>query len=141
MKSVAEIAIVGLIGTFTIVAGILIPPSFIKSTIGKELLLTYNFETAQNGLLTFLSSMQDGKSTYELIGTKIILKNSADINKVRGVFDKIVIDNCILVNPEDKVAKDAFTGNVCEVNAQFNTIIVVPYNKNSLVEVIGIGVK
>lgn len=141
MKSIAEIAIVGLIGTFTIVAGIIIPPSVIKSTIGKELVLTYDFETAQNGLLTFLSSTQDGKPTYELVGSKIILRNAVDINKARGVFDKIVIDNCILVNPEDKVTKDVFTGKVCEVNAQFNTIIVVPYNKNSLVEIIGIGVK
>ena len=146
MKAVAEIAIVGLIGTFTIIAGIIIPPSVIKTTIGKELLLTYSFEKAQHGLLSFLSSTQDGKPVYEMVGTNLVIKDSADISKAQNNLNKVMgTSYCIVLNPEVKEAKgtqDAISNaQICEITASFNTIIVVPYNKDSLVRVIGMGVK
>lgn len=145
MKSVAEIAIIGLIGTFTIVAGIIIPPSVIKSTIGKEILLTYNFEKAQYGLITFLSSTQDDKIVYELVGTKILLKD-VDISEAQNTFNKVIATNyCIVVDPEIRGMQgaqgDISNTNICEVNAAFNTIMVVPYNNEALVKVIGMGVE
>lgn len=142
MKALAELTIVALIGTFTIVAGILIPPSVIKTTIAKEQVLAYKFETAQHGLLSLLSSTQDGRSVYELFGTKILLGDSISISTT--VFDTTIrLAYCILVNPqvvgaERDVLKDVPS---CEVDAIFNTLVVVPYNKKSLVEVIGMGVK
>ncbi|MEK6909816.1 MAG: hypothetical protein AABW61_01935 [Candidatus Aenigmatarchaeota archaeon] len=144
MKSVAEIAIIGLIGTVSIIAGIVIPPAVMKSTVGKELLLSYNFEKAQHGLLSLLSSTQNDKPVYELISTKIIIKNSDYLSsEMQNIFAKAIGANyCILVDSDEQRAqKDAFTGKVCEVDTTFNTIIVVPYNKDSLVKVIGFGVK
>ena len=145
MKAVAEIAIVGLIGTFTIIAGIIIPPAVIKTTIGKELLLTYNFEKAQHGLLSLVSSTQDGKSVYELMGTKMLIKDT-DISKSVGTFNKIIgTSYCIVADPEVKgiegTPEAISNSKICEVSAAFTTIMVVPYNKDSLVKVIGMGVK
>lgn len=144
MKSVAEIAIIGIIGTVSIIAGIVIIPAVMKSTVGKELLLSYNFEKAQHGLLSLLSSTQNSKPVYELISTKIIIKNSDYLStEMQDIFGKAIGTNyCILVDPDKQGAqKDAFTGKVCEVDTIFNTIIVVPYNKDALVKVIGFGVK
>ncbi len=143
MKSVAELAIVALIGTVTIMAGIIIPPAVIKTTVGKEILLAYKFENAQHGLLSLLSSTQDGKQVYELIGMKIILGDSIDMTKVTSAFDKTINSNyCILVDPKSAgVQKDALTSSVCQADAIFNTVIAMPYNKDSLVKVVGIGVK
>lgn len=147
MKSVAEIAIIGLIGTFSIIAGIVIPPTVMKSTVGKELLLSYNFEKAQHGLLSLLSSTQNNKPVYELISTKMLIKNSDYLNtemqNIFAIFDRAIgTSYCILIDPdEQRIQKDAFTGKVCEADAIFNTIIVVPYNKDALVKVLGFGVK
>lgn len=146
MKSVAELAIVALIGTFTLIAGIVIPPSVIKTTIDKEIILAYKFEKAQHGLLSLLSSSQNGKPVYELMSTKMLLEDSIDLTKTENTFAKVInASYCILVNPEIKGVKetpeDILSAKICEVDAVFNTIIVVPYNKDSLVEVIGIGVK
>lgn len=144
MKSVAEIAIIGLIGTVSIIVGIVIPPTVMKSTVGKELLLSYNFEKAQHGLLSLLSSTQNNKPVYELISTKILIKNSDYLStEMQNIFAKAIgTSYCILVDPDEQmIQKDAFTGKVCEADAIFNTIIVVPYNKDSLVKVIGFGVK
>ena len=146
MKSVAEIAIVALIGTFTLIAGIIIPPAIIKTTVDKETILAYKFEKAQYGLLSLLSSTQDGKSVYELMGEKILLKDSVDITRSQNNFEKMVGTNyCILINPEVKgvvgTQEDILDAKICEVDAIFNTVIVKPYNKDSLVDVIGIGVK
>lgn len=144
MKSVAEIAIIGLIGTVSIIAGIVITPTVMKSTVGNELLLSYNFEKAQHGLLSLLSTTQNNKPVYELISTKIIIKNSDYLSsEMQNIFGNAIGTNyCILVDPDEQVAqKDAFTGKVCEVDTIFNTIIVVPYNKDALIKVIGFGVR
>lgn len=146
MKSVAEIAIVALIGTFTLIAGIIIPPSVITTTVDKETILAYKFEKAQHGLLSLLSSTQDGKSVYELMGEKILLEDSVDITKSQNNFEKLVGTNyCILINPEVKgvvgTQENILDAKICEVDTIFNTIIVKPYNKDSLVDVIGIGIK
>lgn len=146
MKGVAEIAIVGLIGTFTIVAGIIIPPSIIKTTVGRELVIAYNFEKAQHELLSLVSSTQDGRPVYELIGLKIILKDTVDINKAQNIFTKAIKTSyCIVVNPQIKgvqgTQEEILKSGVCEIEGVFNTVIVLPYNKEALVKVIGIGVK
>lgn len=143
MKSIAEISIVALIGTFTIVAGIVIPPSVIKTTVDRETVLAYKFENAQHGLLSLVSSTQDGKSVYELLGTKILV-SSIDVTKAKNNLDNTIsTDYCILVSPEvvGVKTKDPLSDKICEIEAAFNTIIVVPYNKDSLVKVIGMGVK
>lgn len=142
MKSIAELAIVALMGTVAIMAGIIIPPYVIKTTIDKETLLAYKFEQTQHSLLSFLSSTQDGKSVYELFGTKVIVE-STDITKAKNNFDKVISTNyCILIDPKlVGVEKDIVSDKTCQVEAVFNTVMVVPYNKDSLVKVIGIGVK
>ena len=124
-------------------AGIVLPPSVIKTTVDRETVLAYKFENAQHGLLSLVSSTQDGKSVYELLGTKILV-NSIDVEKAKNNLDKSISTNyCILVSPEvvGVNPSDALNDKPCEVEAVFNTIIVVPYNKDSLVKVIGMGVK
>ncbi len=155
MKAVAEIAIVGLIGTFAIIAGILIPPSVIKSTVGKEAILTYRFEKIQHALLTLFSSYENEKSVYETIGTNILLKKPT--NTLKPQFDGLVGENyCIsiiregtqlptgsvIAPPPREFLSGEILRSTCPADGvQFNTILVLPYNKNSLVEVIGIGVE
>lgn len=156
MKSVAEIVIVGLIGTFTIVAGTIIPPSVIKLAVVEELVQTYNFEKAQHALLTLFSVNEGDRSVYEIIGTSTLLKKPT--NAVKPQFDSLFRENenyCIalirknilltgyaVTSPTTEVSQERILRGACPLSGtQFNTIIVVPYNKKSLVEIIGIGIK
>lgn len=75
MKAIAQIPLIGLIGTFTIIVGIIAPPAIIKTAIDKELLITYGFEKEQHGLLILFYSSQADKSAYELLGEKALFEN------------------------------------------------------------------
>ena len=173
MKGIAEIPIVGLIGTITIIAGILIPPAIVKTTIDKELAQTVKWEDAQHLLITLFSLNKDG-SVYQILGEKIVYESYSCItssdcpigysceNKLchlstenlNNILSKST-DSAFCINPADTVnsvdvktkstqeipAGDVLKAKCGEYNTNFATIMVLPYNKNSLFKYITIGVQ
>ncbi len=73
MKSMAELPLIGLIGTMTIMASIIIPPTIVKTALDQELGYTYDYEKSQNALLSLLYSKEGGVSNYEQLGTSYVL--------------------------------------------------------------------
>ncbi|MBI1978664.1 MAG: hypothetical protein HYS62_01220 [Candidatus Aenigmarchaeota archaeon] len=104
MKSIAQLPLVGLIGTFTIIVGIIVPPAIIKTTVDKELLITYGFEKEQHGLLVLLS-VKNGKSVYEILSIEALLNEPEGLSDLKNKFDKLIEGNCISVS---KPVKDGF---------------------------------
>ena len=151
MKGIAELAIMALIGTVTIMASIVLPPAIIRSTIDKETFFTYDFEKSQNALIALFSLEKNGKTFYEQAGTSLVL-NKPVTSPLKSDFDKLVgTTYCISEIKSSPLPTGAIIGippsskiisDVCQnFDVEFNTIISVPYNKVSLVKVIGIGSK
>ncbi|MBI2084096.1 MAG: cellulase family glycosylhydrolase [Candidatus Aenigmarchaeota archaeon] len=89
MKSLAELPLIGLIGTMTIMAGLIVPPTVVKMTADRELVYTYESEKTQHALLALLSSESADKTTYETIGTNYIL-NKPTNGAIKSQFEKLV---------------------------------------------------
>ena len=113
MKALVEIPLVGMIGTITIILSIVIPPTVVKTTIDKELYLTYKLDKAQNSLLTLFSLIHDGKNTYETLGEKAFFGSmgcETDLDCPAGYYCK---DHLFCQGPTTeplKVLTDTFAG-------------------------------
>lgn len=155
MKALAEIALIGFIGTFTIMLGIIVPPSIIKTTIHEQADFTYNFEKVQHALLSLFSSTIDGQDTYELIGINFLIERK-DSNVLEEKLDELLdTDYClsmikqttpttgyVIAPPITPGPVVQFLGTKCfATDVNFNTIFVQPYNKEALVKIMRIGIE
>ncbi len=169
MKGMAEIPLVGLIGTITIIAGILIPPTVVTTTIDNELVLTYKWEKAQGMLLTLFSLEESGDSAYQRLGEKLLFDSMFECKLEKDCPEDFVCSGgkCILPTEDlkdkiDKIAGEKYCitagivdeGNQADEanneilkdscnkrNTNFVTLIVLPYNKENLVKNVAIGVE
>lgn len=195
MKSVA-LPFIMMIGTFTIVAGTLIPVAIVKTTIDKELLVTYGYEKVQHALLTLFYSSHAGKSVYQILSEKAfvdslncdinndcptgytcelkscVIKCDSDLNlncpvgyqcvnkrcstkPLKDRLDKVAgPDYCIKTEPTSKKLPTGFSELIPDIPPSsevlktacvsnvipFTSFIVLPYNKDSLIKLIRIGV-
>lgn len=147
MKGVAEIPLIGIIGTFTIVLSVLAPPLIIQSAMYRDLDRTYNFQTEQNGLLALTTSTTGKQSTYESIGLNYISGTPQDPS-IKNNLDKVLGKNyCLSLIPDGSAESTALISStnlkICPpYDTQFNTVFVLPYNKDKpLVQVLGVGAK
>jgi len=110
MKSIAQFLLVGLIGTSTIIIGVLIPPLIVQTTVDKELLFTYGYEKAEHSLLSLLSLVEDGKSVYEVLGMRALLNNPEGLSQLKIKFDQLLGENCISVTKRITPGSPQLTG-------------------------------
>ena len=186
MRAIAQIPLIGLIGTFTIIAGIVVPPSIIKITIAKESVFTYAYEKGQHALLTLFYSSQGDKSTYAILSEKALFQsfecdptkgvdsnpscpNEYKCDKALKICINIAVTKPLKTRLDEVIGKDKYcitTENpkppqiisgrkeqitspepsdeilrtICPISSiRFNTAIVLPYNKDSLIKIIRIG--
>ena len=143
MKSVSsvEIPFLGLIGTVAIIAGILIPPTIIETTLDKELAFTYEYEKIQYTLLTLLSSTHDGKLVYEIIANNI--NSPENLEFLEEDLNKIIESKCYSIEVGDENEFTPLIENKnCVKKYIFTTTIVLPYNPdaNLRIKLLRIGV-
>lgn len=162
MKAITEITLIAPIITFTIVLAVLLPPVIIKTTIDREVVFTYKFEKAQHTLLSLLSATESGRSNYEILGSHLLKIDLSKIpisfetfkNKIEKLVGKdyclaklkgepaIITTYAAVAPTPSPIVSEVILGKSCTgMDAKFNTILVLPYNKNSLVEIIRIGLK
>lgn len=175
MKSVIEPLLVGVVGTFTILA-VIFPPVIIKLTVDKETLFTYSYEKVQNILLTLFRLKQDGKEAYQILSEKAFFEdftcktpsdcpfgytcvagvcNGPTTKPLKDAIDKVATNYCITtekpINPlptgagfiaDSTPPSNEVLKRVCaKTDVIFDTVIVLPYNKASLIKLIRIGVQ
>lgn len=148
MKGLAELPLIGIIGTLTIVIGVVAPPLIIQSSMYKNLDYTYNFENGQNTLLSLMSSATNKVDNYQGIGLNYVNNNPQDPS-LKNNLDKILGSNyCISIRSDGAQDSPALISSATSVktcssySTQFNTVFVLPYNKNKpLVQIIGIGIQ
>lgn len=127
-QSIPEIPLLGIIGTIAIVAGILIPPTIIKTTLDKELVLTYEYEKTQLDLLALLSSTHEGIPVYEVIANSINTPDNLEFLKER--LNTIIESKCysLQVGNIESDFKTLLENGVCSKKYTFTTTIVLPYD-------------
>lgn len=137
---------IGLIGTMTIMAGLVIPPAVVKMTADNELAYTYEFEKMQSSLLALLSAEDRGKTVYETIGTDYVLGNPTR-GDVKTQFEQLVVKDYFVAIISEHAAPTStappggiLTDQPTEARIIFNTVFVLPYNEESLVKILGIGI-
>lgn len=129
-QALPEIPLIGLIGTITIIVGILIPTSVIKTTIDKELNSTYEYERMQYALLTLMSSTHEGKPVYELLADNI--NKPQNLKFLNNDLEKLIGFKCyslqVGVNDKFTTVIESNPSNPCKKLFTFTTVITQPYN-------------
>lgn len=151
MKAVAELPVIGIIGTFTIVLAVVMPSLVIQSSLYKDIDYTYDFQTQQNSLMALTSSTLDRQNqkqdAYESIGLNYVNNNPQDSRLKASLETTVGNDYCVSIrpdgSPESTVLISPTPRNACPpYDTQFNTIFVLPYNKDKpLVQVLQLGAK
>lgn len=96
MKAVS-LPFIGFGLTISLMVGLLAPTALIRTTIEKELLLTYRYEQAQHALLTLLSLNTGEKNVYQILSTKALLNEAEGLSELKTKFDQLVGKNCISI--------------------------------------------
>lgn len=96
MKAVS-LPFIGLVLTISLMVGLLAPTALIRTTIDKELLLTYRYEQAQYALLTLLSLDTGEKNVYQILSTKALLNEAEGLSELKTKFDQLVGKNCVSI--------------------------------------------
>ncbi len=141
-QSIPEIPLLGIIGTIAIIGGILIPPAIIKTTLDKELVLTYEYEKTQLDLLALLSSTQGNIPVYEIIANNINTPDNLEF--LKEGLNTIIESKCysLQVGDTESDFKTLLENGVCSKKYKFTTTITLPYNPElkSQIKLLRIGV-
>ncbi len=167
MKSLS-LPFIGIIGTLTILAGIVLPPAIIKTTIDKETVFTYLYEKAQQSFLTLLYLDHNGKSSYSILSEDAFFnyqecnsqsdcptgftcdatsKKCTDARQetkaIKQQFEKLDGKYCITIEGPEKIfSKDSenIIKNSCNPKGvNFKTILVLPYNKEAITKLVRVS--
>lgn len=152
MKAIAELAFIGLIGTTTIMLGIITPPLIIKSTLHQQTDFTLQFEKIEHTLISFLSSGMGGTDVYELLGRMFLRESISQTPAMKLKLDYLLgTGYCLTVGeigglPTGRLVMPPgiieSLGSKCEsIDTVFTTAFVLPYNKGELVKLLRIGVE
>ncbi len=127
-QTIADIPVIGLIATATIVAFGILPPSIVKTVLDSELSLTYEYENAQYTLFSLLSSTHNGKTVSQIISESEY--DSVDLSFIKIELDKISDCYSLKIGLPDSYETIAENGQ-CEKKYIFTTSIALPYNPDS----------
>lgn len=149
MKAITglEMLFMGLIGTFTIIVGGLIPSSTVKLTEEKQIIFEQNYNKVQLVLLNLLSTTNDNKKVYESIAENIAVKSKPSLEFLKEYLDKLAgkcyklttVETIPILGPTDtdilvSEEKD------CQFNYFANATIVLPYNPDKLIKELKVGI-
>ncbi|MBU5537457.1 MAG: hypothetical protein QW818_01445 [Candidatus Aenigmatarchaeota archaeon] len=157
MKSIAELPLVGFVGTLTIMLSLVVPPSVIKTTIDKETAFTYDFQNLQYVLLSILSN----DAFYEDIGKNFTIRTqSTPLDNIEAILRNHIYGQYCLaiiresgfhtgyfvftgrpVTPPSFDTRRILLGDCNSLEVGTNALIVLPYREGNLVEIIKVGKK
>ena len=127
-QTIADIPVIGLIATITIVVFGILPPAIIKATLDKETVFTYEYEKTQYTLAALLSSTHNGIPV-----SQILAENVNNLDNLKFLSDEL---NSIARCYSLKIGSpDSFTTVVergtCQKTYVFTTSITLRYNPDS----------
>ena len=133
-----EILLMGIIGTYTILAVGILPASTVKLTEEKQTLFEYSYNKVQLLLLNILSATENDKRIYETIAENLAIDRPSNLDFLKNKLDKLIESKCYQLNSSTKVLLEVEN---CEPNYIVNATIALPYNPDKLIEEIRVGVK